>query len=145
MYHLRLKGSHYEMGRKLGRIFERTQIKFPLEKLDGFQRKFGTASGAVLKDFFPKRPKKYVALPIPYMPITIFLRHGLCVWVAACIISMTLGRRKRGAARLLLFPMEAKCTTAETMTCRRFCTKAASESYIPPKALIVFYLIPLRS
>jgi len=54
MYHLRLKGSHYEMGRKLGRIFERTQIKFPLEKLDSFQRKFGTASGAVLKDFFPE-------------------------------------------------------------------------------------------
>ncbi|QTQ11015.1 acyl-CoA--6-aminopenicillanic acid acyl-transferase [Treponema parvum] len=54
MYHLRLKGSHYEMGQKLGRIFLKAGIKFPLEKLDGLQRKIGTASGLVLKEFFPE-------------------------------------------------------------------------------------------
>ncbi|UTY32749.1 C45 family autoproteolytic acyltransferase/hydolase [Treponema putidum] len=54
MYHLRLKGSHYEMGKKLGHIFLKAGIMFPLQKLDDFQRQFGTASGAVLKNFFPE-------------------------------------------------------------------------------------------
>ncbi|MFC2600049.1 hypothetical protein [Treponema lecithinolyticum] len=54
MYHWRLKGSHYEMGQKTGRIFLKAGIKFPLEKLDGFQRKIGTVSGLVLKEFFPE-------------------------------------------------------------------------------------------
>lgn len=54
MYHWRLKGSHYEMGQKTGRIFLKAGIKFPLEKLDGFQRKIGTASGLILKEFFPE-------------------------------------------------------------------------------------------
>ncbi|MGI5085676.1 C45 family autoproteolytic acyltransferase/hydolase [Treponema putidum] len=54
MYHLRLKGSHYEMGKKLGHIFLKAGIRFPLQKLDNFQRQFGTASGALLKNLFPE-------------------------------------------------------------------------------------------
>jgi hypothetical protein len=30
MYHLRLKGSHYEMGMKRGKIIKRCNITFPL-------------------------------------------------------------------------------------------------------------------
>ena len=36
MYHLRLKGDHYEMGAKRGRIFVKNNITFPL-RLDPFQ------------------------------------------------------------------------------------------------------------
>ena len=40
MYHLRLKGSHYEMGVKRGKIFQRSGIVFPLH-LDEFQLEYG--------------------------------------------------------------------------------------------------------
>ena len=36
MYHLRLKGEHYQMGVKRGTIFQRGNISFPLH-LDTFQ------------------------------------------------------------------------------------------------------------
>jgi len=53
MYHPRLKGSHYEMGLKLGRIFKNNNARFPI-KLDSFQTKFGKDSGKLLKHFFPE-------------------------------------------------------------------------------------------
>lgn len=53
MYHLRFKGSHYEMGVKRGRIFQRGQISFPL-RLDEFQLEHGKRSEAVLRSFFPE-------------------------------------------------------------------------------------------
>lgn len=53
MYHLRLKGSHYEMGVKRGRIFKKRQISFPLQ-LDDFQLKHGRQSEKILKTFFPE-------------------------------------------------------------------------------------------
>ncbi len=53
MYHLRLKGSHYEMGAKRGRIFNRGRISFPLV-LDAFQLEHGRHSEAILREFFPE-------------------------------------------------------------------------------------------
>ncbi len=43
MYHLRLKGDHYEMGVKRGKIFKKSQISFPLQ-LDNFQLEHGKRS-----------------------------------------------------------------------------------------------------
>ena len=53
MYHLRLKGDHYEMGVKRGKILNRGQISFPLQ-LDEFQLEHGKQSEAVLRKFFPE-------------------------------------------------------------------------------------------
>ena len=53
MYHPRLKGTHYEMGRKMGIIFKRNNAQFPI-KLDSFQRTFGKESGILLKQYFPQ-------------------------------------------------------------------------------------------
>lgn len=53
MYHLRLKGCHYEMGVKRGKIFNKGQISFPLQ-LDEFQLEHGKQSEAILRKFFPE-------------------------------------------------------------------------------------------
>ena len=53
MYHLRLKGSHYEMGVKRGKIFNRGKISFPLQ-LDDFQFEHGKQSEVILRKFFPE-------------------------------------------------------------------------------------------
>lgn len=53
MYHLRLKGGHYEMGVKRGKIFNRGKISFPLQ-LDDFQLEHGKQSEIILRKFFPE-------------------------------------------------------------------------------------------
>lgn len=53
MYHLRLKGDHYEMGVKRGKILKRGQISFPLQ-LDDFQFEHGKQSEEILRKFFPE-------------------------------------------------------------------------------------------
>lgn len=53
MYHLRLKGDHYQMGVKRGTIFKKCQISFPLH-LDKFQLEHGKQSEKILRDFFPE-------------------------------------------------------------------------------------------
>lgn len=53
MYHLRLKGDHYEMGVKRGRIFQKCQVSFPLN-LDYFQLEHGRQSEKILKKVFPE-------------------------------------------------------------------------------------------
>lgn len=53
MYHLRLKGNHYEMGLKRGRIFQRSGITFPLH-LDAFQLEHGRRSEGILRGIFPE-------------------------------------------------------------------------------------------
>ena len=57
MYHLRLKGDHYQMGVKRGTIFQKSNITFPLH-LDNFQLEHGRKSEQILKDFFSKYVKK---------------------------------------------------------------------------------------
>lgn len=53
MHHLRLKGGHYEMGVKRGRIFQRCNISFPLH-LDYFQKEHGKQSEKILQAFYPE-------------------------------------------------------------------------------------------
>lgn len=53
MYHLRLKGTHYEIGVKRGNIFNKCNIIFPL-KLDKFQMKHGECSEKILMHVFPE-------------------------------------------------------------------------------------------
>lgn len=53
MYHLRLKGDHYQMGVKRGTIFQKSGIAFPLH-LDAFQMEHGRKSEAILRKCFPE-------------------------------------------------------------------------------------------
>jgi hypothetical protein len=53
MYHPRFKGSHYEMGQKMGNIFKNCNAQFPLN-LDSFQKEFRKESGKLLKQYFPE-------------------------------------------------------------------------------------------
>lgn len=53
MYHLRFKGSHYQIGEKRGRLLQRARIAFPLH-LDSFQLEHGRKSEEILRDFFPE-------------------------------------------------------------------------------------------
>jgi predicted choloylglycine hydrolase len=53
MYHPRFKGNHYLMGHKMGTIFKKFNVKFPI-KLDSFQTEFGLESGKLLKHFYPE-------------------------------------------------------------------------------------------
>lgn len=53
MYHLRLKGEHYQMGIKRGTIFNKENISFPFQ-LDEFQLQHGIESEKILKEFFPQ-------------------------------------------------------------------------------------------
>ena len=53
MYHLRLRGAHYEMGVKRGTVFNKAGISFPLH-LDGFQLRHGRESEGILREFFPE-------------------------------------------------------------------------------------------
>ena len=58
MYHLSLKGDHYEMGVKRGKIFKKCQVSFPLH-LDEFQLEHGKRSEAALRKYFPEPPVFY--------------------------------------------------------------------------------------
>lgn len=53
MYHLRLKGTHYEIGVKRGKIFQKCHVTFPLN-MDGFQLKHGIESEKILRSYFPE-------------------------------------------------------------------------------------------
>ena len=53
MYDLRLKGGHYEMGVKRGKIFKKCQVFFPLQ-LDEFQLEHGKRSEEALRKYFPE-------------------------------------------------------------------------------------------
>jgi predicted choloylglycine hydrolase len=53
MYHPRLQGSHYEMGQKMGTIFQKSKAEFPIY-LDPFQIEFGRESAILLKKYFPE-------------------------------------------------------------------------------------------
>lgn len=85
MYHLRLKGDHYQMGVKRGKIFQRSNIRFPLH-LDSFQLEHGRKSEQILKEFFPEVCEETRGLSdtigVSYRPLYL----GCCVWGVVCII-----------------------------------------------------------
>lgn len=53
MYHISLKGSHYDAGYKMGSIFKKYNIHFPII-LDEFQLSFGKKAGLELLKYFPE-------------------------------------------------------------------------------------------
>ncbi|MFO7753608.1 MAG: C45 family peptidase [Desulfobacteraceae bacterium] len=53
MYHPRLNGSHYEMGRKTGNFFKRAGARFPV-RLDPFQTRHGKECSKLLKKYYPE-------------------------------------------------------------------------------------------
>jgi len=53
MYHPRLKGTHYNMGAKLGSMLKKYDVKLPI-KLDSFQLQLGKESAKILKLHFPE-------------------------------------------------------------------------------------------
>jgi predicted choloylglycine hydrolase len=53
MYHPRLIGKPYQMGRKMGGIFKSCNAQFPI-KLDSFQKELGRKSGKLLREYFPE-------------------------------------------------------------------------------------------
>lgn len=84
MYHLRLKGDHYQMGVKRGKIFQRSNITFPLH-LDKFQLEYGKKSEQVLREFFPEVCEEIRGVSdtigIDYMPFASWLLcMGCCMY-----------------------------------------------------------------
>ena len=61
MYHPKFKGTYYEMGQKMGNIFKRNNVKFPIN-LDSLQIKFGKESALVLKKIFPEAIEKIIGI-----------------------------------------------------------------------------------
>lgn len=53
MYHWRLSGQPYEIGKKIGAIFNRCKATFPIN-LDDFQLRYGIESGKILEKYFPE-------------------------------------------------------------------------------------------
>ena len=55
MYHPRYKGSHYDIGLKLGKLLKKQNVDFDeIIRLDGFQKDFGKKSQVVLSNVFPE-------------------------------------------------------------------------------------------
>ena len=86
MYHPRLKGSHYEMGQKMGTIFKKSRAEFPVH-LDSFQAKFGRESAILLRKYFPEAAEEIRGITdvIKY-DHNLFTAWMMCmVWDAALI------------------------------------------------------------
>ncbi len=80
MYHLRLKGEHYQMGVKRGTIFQRVNVSFPLQ-LGSFQLEHGTQSAKIiLKTIFRLRsedvPLQTETALILLLPLLLTERKG---------------------------------------------------------------------
>ena len=55
MYHPRFKGSHYDIGYKLGSLLKKNHIElYGLKNLDNFQSHYGAESDKVIAVYFPQ-------------------------------------------------------------------------------------------
>ena len=84
MYHLRLKGDHYQMGVKRGKIFQKSNITFPLH-LDDFQLEHGRKSEQILKEYFPEVCEEIKGVSdtigVSYLPfVSWMLCMGCCMY-----------------------------------------------------------------
>ena len=81
MYHLRLKGDHYQMGVKRGKIFQKSNITFPLH-LDDFQLEHGRKSERILKEYFPEVCEEIKGVSdtigVSYLPFVLCM--GCCMY-----------------------------------------------------------------
>ena len=70
MYHMRLRGSHLAMGRRIGKALRASgQDFFALSALDEFQTRFGMESQKILFEIFPEiREEIYGAAEAMYFP-----------------------------------------------------------------------------
>ena len=122
MYHLRLKGDHYQMGVKRGNIFQKAHISFPLQ-LDNFQLEHGKQSEEILRKFFPEICEEVRGVSDAQIIYTSFL--GCCVWAAVCITWRTTSPLRLGAVLLLHIQAMAEQYTVEIMTYHLICVKEA--------------------
>ena len=122
MYHLRLKGDHYQMGVKRGTIFQKGNISFPLH-LDAFQLEHGKQSEQILKKYFPE-----VCEEIRGVSDTIgadylsFASWMLCM--GCCMLKLEVVRR-------LPIQKAAGLSTDETTICHHFCGMGVKAKSIP--------------
>ena len=124
MYHLRLKGDHYQMGVKRGNIFQKAHISFPLQ-LDNFQLEHGKQSEEILRKFFPEICEEVRgvsdAIGTDYLH---FISWMLCM-AAVCITWRTTSPLRLGAVLLLHIQAMAEQYTVEIMTYHLICVKEA--------------------
>ena len=118
MYHLRLKGDHYQMGVKRGNIFQKAHISFPLQ-LDNFQLEHGKQSEEILRKFFPEICEEVRGVS------DAIGTDGCCVWAAVCITWRTTSPLRLGAVLLLHIQAMAEQYTVEIMTYHLICVKEA--------------------
>ncbi len=129
MYHLRLKGSHYEMGVKRGKIFNKCNITFPLS-LDDFQRKYGYESEKQLQKFFPE-----VCEEIKGVTDTIrtdyqeFAAWLLCMGCCMYNLESNIPVEIRGCTAFAF--SDNNRFTAEITIYRPICVKAVKVKFIP--------------
>ena len=123
MYHLRLKGDHYQMGVKRGNIFQKAHISFPLQ-LDNFQLEHGKQSEEILRKFFPEICEEVRgvsdAIGTDYLH---FISWMLCM--GCCITWRTTSPLRLGAVLLLHIQAMAEQYTVEIMTYHLICVKEA--------------------
>lgn len=124
MYHLRLKGDHYQMGVKRGNIFQKAHISFPLQ-LDNFQLEHGKQSEEILRKFFPEICEEVRgvsdAIGTDYLH---FISWMLCM--GCCMYNLeTTSPLRLGAVLLLHIQAMAEQYTVEIMTYHLICVKEA--------------------
>ena len=130
MYHLRLKGGHYEMGVKRGKIFQKCQVSFPLH-LDEFQLEHGKRSEAALRKYFPEVCEEIRgvsdAIGADYLR---FASWMLCM--GCCMYNLENKFPPLFGDALLSHMQKAEESyMAETMTCRLICGRGAKVKSMP--------------
>lgn len=116
MYHLRLKGGHYQMGVKRGLIFQKSNVSFPLH-LDEFQLEHGKKSERILKEFFPEVCEEIKGVSdtigVSYLILASWM---LCMGCCIIIWKIIFPPRLEDAP-LLLIPKAAASFMAEITIC----------------------------
>jgi hypothetical protein len=130
MYHLRLKGDHYQMGLKRGTIFQKGKISFPLH-LDAFQLEHGKQSEQILKKYFPE-----VCEEIRGVSDTIgadylsFASWMLCMGCCMYNLEQNIPVEIRGCTAFA-YSKGDRVSTDEIMICRHFCGTEVKVKFIP--------------
>ena len=124
MYHLRLKGDHYQMGVKRGNIFQKAHISFPLQ-LDNFQLEHGKQSEEILRKFFPEICEEVRgvsdAIGTDYLH---FISWMLCMGCCMYNLENNIPVEVRGCTAFAYSRM-AEQYTVEIMTYHLICVKEA--------------------
>lgn len=124
MYHLRLKGDHYQMGVKRGNIFQKAHISFPLQ-LDNFQLEHGKQSEEILRKFFPEICEEVRgvsdAIGTDYLH---FISWMLCMGCCMYNLENNIPVEVRGCTAFA-YSSNGRTITVEIMTYHLICVKEA--------------------